>query len=460
MSDKKFIGRVRELKELESRFSSGRKEFGVIYGRRRIGKSELIKHFLNGKRSFLFQAKKDNSYGNLKSFSYELNKLTKLPKGFVYGSWEEALDAVSDYAGNERFVLAIDEYPYIVEQDGSFPSVLQEFIDRAGENMFLLISGSDVSMLKKEIQNHSSPLYKRRTLEMAITQLTYREALGFLNPYDNSVKCDYLALMSTFPYYLAAIDENKTFEENVKNLLFNPYGAFFTLPDQLLSNSTKVQDVYNAILMAISHRRRTNKEISDYIHEEESKVAKYMLTLLESELVIKCTTFMGNKKTTYYDIGDPLLKFWYAFIFDNQERIKTNGDKVFDDLKNDIKKFICHGFEEVCRLFICQLNIDCLLPEVFDKPQIYHVEKSVLGRSIELDGLSLTKNTLLVMECKYRDTIFTEKMFEHLKESASVFPEKYRREYYLFSKSGFDENVKTDSEQNVHCFNIDDLFQV
>lgn len=460
MDEKKFVGRIRELKELEARFSSGRKEFGVIYGRRRIGKSELIKHFLDGKRALMFQAKKDNSYGNLKSFSYELNKLVGQPKGFVYGSWEEALDTVSEYAGKERFVLAIDEYPYIVEQDSSFPSVLQEFIDRAGENIFLLISGSDVSMLKKEIKDHASPLYKRRTLEMAIKQMPYREALGFLEPFDNSVKCDYLALMSTLPYYLAAIDKNKSFEENIKNLLFNQYGTFFTLPDQLLSNSTKIQDVYNAILMAIAHRKRTNKEIADHIHEEESKVAKYMLTLLESELVIKCTTFMGNKKTLYYEIGDPLLKFWYAFIFDNQERIKTNGDRVYDDLKNDIKQFICHGFEEVCRLYIDQLNIDCTLPEVFEKPQIYHVEKSVLGRSVELDGLSQTKSTLLVVECKYRDTVFTEKMFEHLKESASVFPEKLRREYYLFSKAGFDEKVKTDPEQHAHCFDLDDLFRV
>ena len=111
-------------------------------------------------------------------------------------------------------------------------------------------------------------------------------------------------------------------------------------------------------------------------------------------------------------------------------------------------------------MYIDQLNIDGTLPEVFDKPQIYRAEKSVLGRSVELDGLSLTKNTLLLIECKYRDTPFTEKMFEHLKESASIFPDKYQREYYLFSKTGFDEKVRTDAQQHVHCFNLNDLFGV
>lgn len=459
MNTKKFIGRNNELKELNARYNSGRKEFGVIYGRRRIGKSALITHFLSDKNGILFQAKRDNAYGNLRSFSYAINKILKLPKNYVFSSWQEAFDSISEYAKEKRFILAIDEYPYIIEQDASFPSVLQEFVDHAGENMFILISGSDVSLLKKEIKDHASPLYKRRTFEMSMTQMPYGEAVEFLADFPNEVKCDYLALMSTFPYYLSAINPKLSFEDNIKNLLFNQYGTFFTLPDQLLSNSTKVQDVYNAILTAIAHRKRTNKEIADYIHEEESKVSKYLLTLLDSELVMKCETFMGNKKTNYYEIGDPLLKFWYAFIFDNQERIKTNGEKIYVEFKEKIRQFICYGFEEVCRLYIQQLNRDGILSEVFPKLQVYRVEKSKLGRSIELDGLALTNNTLLVMECKYRTVPFDMDMLEHLKESVSVFSEKYNKKYYIFSKAGFEDDVKAQKSGEVNLFTLDDLFK-
>ena len=453
-----FVGRKKELDELNSRYTSGRKEFGVIYGRRRIGKSEIIKEFLKDKNGFVFQAKKDNSYGNLKSFSYEFNKFIKLKTNFIYESWQAALDALLDYAENERAVIAIDEYPYIVEQDSSFPSVLQEFIDRAGENIFLIISGSDISMLKKEIKNHASPLYKRRTFEMSVTQLPYKEALGFLTEYDNETKSRFLALMSTYPYYLHAIDKKKTFEDNVKALLFNQYGTFFTLPDQVLSDSTKVQDVYNAILNAIAHRHRTNKEIADYIHEEDAKVSKYLITLLESEIVTKCETFMGNKKTIYYEIGDPLLKFWYVFIFDNQEKIKTNGDLIFKKSENDISQFVSRGFEEVCRLYLQQLNEDGLLSDVFPKPKIYKADKSVLGRSVEIDGVSLSGNTLMIIECKFRNTEFNIDMLNHLKESASVFPDKYIREYWLFSKSGFTKEVISAKDDNIKLFDLDKLF--
>ena len=454
-----FIGRRKELKELEARYNSGRKEFGVVYGRRRIGKSAIITHFLEGKNGLLFQAKRDNAYGNLRSFSYEVDKMCGLPKSFVFSSWEEAFDAVSEFAKGQRFVLAIDEYPYIVEQDGSFPSVVQSFIDRVTENIMLILSGSDVSFLKKEIAEHDSPLYKRRTFEMVVERLPFNEALEFLDAFSDEEKIKYLALMATYPYYLDAIDNKLSFEGNVSRLLFDQYGTFFTLPDQLLSNSTKVQDVYNAIMVAIAHRRITNKSIADYIHEEEAKVSKYLSTLLDSELVIKQQTFMGNKKTSYYEIGDPMLKFWYTFIFENQERIKFNGGYVFKENTDKIVNFICREYENVCRLFLEYCNSNGELPDLFPAIRSYKVEKSLLGRSVEIDGLAATKKYLLVVECKYRNVPFDMAMFRHLEESASVFPEKLQRLYCIFSKSGFTSEVETLQGQNVRLYGLKDILK-
>lgn len=453
-----FFGRKKELKELELRYNSKRKEFGIIYGRRRIGKSYLIQEFLKGKDSIMFQAKKDSAYGNLKSFSFELSRKMGLFDSYVFSSWEEALREIDNYAKNKRFVLAIDEYPYIIEQEPSFASILQEFIDKASDNIFLILSGSDVSFLKKEILNHNSPLYKRRTFEMQIEKLCLSEAQDFLDSLNNEDKCKYLSLFSTYPYYLSAINLDLSFEENLKRLIFNQYGTFYNLPDQILSNSTKVQDVYNAILLAISHRKRSNKEIAEYIKEDEAKVAKYLLTLQESEIVEKCETFMGNKKTNYYEINDNLLKFWYKFIFNNSERIKISGEIVFNELKEKINQFISFGFESVCRLYLDQKNIEGSLNTVFPKLQTYKVEKSILNRSIEIDGLSKSSDYLLVVECKYRNCKVTKSMIEHLKESASVFPSKLKRIYYVFSKSGFEEDLLLAKEDNLHLIDFNDLF--
>ena len=455
-----FIGRKKELNELNFRFNNSKKEFGVIYGRRRIGKSTLINEFLKDKPNIFFQAKKDNMYGNLRSFSYEIDKLLDLPKSFVFSSMEEAFDSLIEYAKGKRFVIAIDEYPYIVNQDASFPSILQEAIDRAPENLFFLISGSDVGMLKNELEDHNSPLYKRRTFEMNVTKLKYSESLEYLKNVDNETKIKYLSFTSTYPYYLSAMDFDIPFEENIKRLLFNEYGTFFTLPDQLLSNSLNTQDVYNAILYAVSKRKRSNKEIAEYIHEDEAKVSKYIKTLLQSELLDKRETYNGNKKTVYYEIGDPMLRFWYMFIFNNMEKIRMNGEFVYNNLQEDIKQFICYGFEEVSRLYMDELNSKGLLGNIFAPFKPYKVEKSILNRSIEIDGLSNDDEKLIVMECKYRKEKFTLSMLKHLEESASVFPSKYNRVYYLFSKNGFDDEIKKMQSDKYHIVELDDMFNI
>lgn len=454
-----FKGRTKELTYLNEKYNGSKKEFGVIYGRHRIGKTSLIEEFIKGKEAIMFQAKKTASYGNLESFSKVINKTINSNTNLVYKNFEDAFEAISEYYKDKRVVIVIDEYPYILEQMSWFSSILQDFIDHASDNIFLILSGSDVSFLKEEIESHSSPLYKRRTFEMEIKKLSFNDACLFLDDFDNETKSKYLSLMSSYPYYLSSINHSLSFKENIKNILFNQYGPFFTLPDQLLSNSLKVQDIYNAILEAIANRKRSIKEISDYIHEEESKVAKYLSTLQESEIVIKCETFMGNRKTNYYEIEDNLLRFWYEFIFHNIERIKINGDIVYEELEEKINLFISHAFEKTSILYLDYLNALGKLPTVFPKVKPYKVENSKLNRSIEIDGLSEQGNYLLVMESKYRNIKFSLSMLNHLKESASVFSSKLNRIYYIFSKSGFEDDILKINNKDIHLISMDDMFK-
>ena len=448
-----FKGRKKELEILESRFSSSRKEFGVIYGRRRIGKTELILHFMEKKDGLIFQAKRTSAYGNLKSFSYALNKLTGMPLSFVYSNYEEAFDSLKNYVKNNRFILAIDEYPYILEQDSSFSSVIQEFIDYAPDNIMMILSGSDVSFLKNEINNHNSPLYKRRTFEIELKKMPFDEMKEFVKDFPFEERCNFLSFMSSYPYYLSAINQTISFEENMIQLIFNQYGTFFTLPDQLLSNSTNKQDIYNAILEAIAHRKRHIKEIAEYTHEDSAKISKYIATLLNGEILIRKEMFEGNQKSNYYEISDPLLRFWYTFIYGNEERIRINGRLVYQELKGQIYNFLCKGMEEVALSYIELLNSQGKLKHIFKPLKEYKVEKSKIGRSIEIDGLSRIENHLLVVECKFRNKPFTSSMMEHLVESASVFPNKLEKEYYIFSKSGFE----IEPSEHIHLIDFKDI---
>lgn len=452
-----FYGRNKELELLNNKYNSNRKELGVLYGRRRIGKTELLKAFIENKNGLLFQAKKASSYENLKSFSYAINKFIGEKRPFVYESYEMAFDVFLEFVSEKRFVLIIDEYPYILDQNSSFSSVLQEFVDNMPDNIMVILSGSDVSFLKEEITKHNSPLYKRRTFEIELRKMPFDEALKMLDGFDFEDKCKYLSLLSTYPYYLNALDKERTFDENVINLIFNQYGTFFSLPDQLLSNSTNIQDVYNSILEAIALRKRSIKDISLYIKEEGAKVSKYLSILLNNELVTKNEMFDGNQKNNYYEIADPLLRFWYTFIFQNEERIKTNGKIVYQSLSEQINVFLSKGMENVARSYIDYLNSKGRLKDVFSPLKEYKVEKSKLNRSVEIDGLSKNEKYLLVMECKFRNKEFSKEMFEHLEESVSIFPDKLIRDYYIFSKNGFSKELK--ETDNLHLIDFKDIIK-
>lgn len=293
---------------------------------------------------------------------------------------------------------------------------------------------------------------------MKIGRLDYSEALEFLEGMDNEEKSKYLSLMSTYPYYLASIDPDLSFENNVKKLLFSPFGTFFSLPDQILSSSTRVQDIYNAILLAISHRHQTTSDISSYIKEDEPKVSKYLSVLISSEIVRKCETFKGSKKTSYYEMDDPLLGFYYRFIFHNDERIMMNGEVIYEELKEKIHLYLSHGFENIARLYLDQKNRDGELLTIYPPLKPFKADKTSLGRSIEIDGLSSSGNKLLIIECKYRNTRFDEKMLLHLYESVSIFGDEDVKEYYIFSKSGFTDEVLARKEKNLHLIDFDELF--
>ena len=452
-----FLGRKNELEKLNRRYKGTRKEFGVIYGRRRIGKTELVKEFFKDKDGLFFQARRDTAYGNFRSFSYELDKLLGLPVSFIFPNWESAFDSLTEHFENRRFVLVVDEYPYIVSQNGSFSSLMQAFYDHAGDNLFLILPGSDVSFLKNEIQDHASPLCKRRTFEMELTRLGFDEAVSFFDGLDAETKCDFLSLTSSYPFYLFAIDKNKTFKENIRSLFFHQFGPFFDLPDQILSNSTNVQDVYNGILSSFAHRHYRVADIASDLPEDPAKVSKYLATLVHGEIIEKRQTFMGNQKSHYYVIADPMLRFCYIFIYEDQERIKGNGEAVFREKEEAIHDFVCRAFADTSTLYVEKLNREGILSKVYPRLQNFKVDQTKLGRSVELDGLAESGDSLLVMECKYRNIPFTNAMMEHLKESASIFSKKRAREYCIFSKSGFSKDFLR--QENVRCFDLNDMFR-
>lgn len=458
-----FIGRKEELAELRTRFDSGRFEMGVVYGSRRIGKTSLLKEFIKDKAAFYFQAKESSELDNRTAFSIEVNKVIGVPYSFVYPSYSDGFDALLKYADGKPFVIVIDEIAFISQSDKGFLSELQFNIDHKfkATQVKLILSGSTISFMKDIIKDKTGPLFQRSTFQMHVKKLIYSDALAFLDGLPAEEKIRYLSIFGEHPFYLEMIDKSRSFDENVFNLLFSRFGNLIDAPNKVLPSASKDQNTYNTILKAIAHRRRTNKEIAEYIGKDPNYVASYLPRLIDNEIIEKRESFNRNQKMNYYEISDNLIRFWYRFVFDNREEIEQNmGKVIFDENLSEINLFISIGFEDVALSYLTEKNVKGELGYYYEVIRGYKVDNSKLGRSIELDGLAKgigkAKNRLLVAECKYRNKALSLAVLEHVRESLSIFTAEHY-DIYLFSKVGFADDLLALNDPLIHLISITDM---
>ena len=460
-----FIGRVSEMNELEQRWQRGQFEFGVVYGTRRIGKTTLLQEFVKGKNAFYFQARKADEKDNLNAFSREFRKSQGLDEHVSYNSFSDAFDSIADRSKKQRMILIIDEIAYLCQKSKALLSLLQFYIDGAFREakLMIILSGSNVSFMEEILNNRNDPLYQRATFQIHLERMPFGEARQFVADSTADEQVQYLGLFGPHPYYLGMIDHAVSFQENVRRLLYSKYGTLLDAPEKIMPTGVSDQNMYNSIIQAVARGKRFSKEIAEAVGVESNYAAKYLSSLLQMQVLEKRESFIRNKKTNYYVVGDSLLRFWYRFIFDQRDVIQNGfGEVLFNEDQEGIYDFIARSFEDVALLWMDEQNRNGKLPVYYGPFRNYTVENSKLNRSVELDGLAegLGKNTqhLLVVECKYRKKPFNGSMLVHLKESVSLFDTYEVIDYYLISKTGFMDEVMALNDPHIHRLTLNDLF--
>ncbi len=457
-----FYGRNKELAKLEKEYEK-QNSFCSIYGTRRIGKTSLINEFVKDKKHIMFQAKEVSGSDNLKSFSAKIGESLGRNDEYVYSSWEKAFEAALSFFGEEKGIIVIDEYPYLVKSYKGISSIIQDIYDNMlkSSNIMLILSGSNLSFMEKELNEEQSPLYKRITLKIKVNKMPFDEASLFLDAYSNEDKIKFMCMFGEYPFYLAKINPKLSFEENVKELLFNESSILLDSPKLLLSNSSREQSFYNSILLHLSGKKKGLSELASLMNEEPTKINKYMKTLLDAEIVVKNETFNSSRQTSYY-IEDPVLRFYYRYLLRNIEKIEAGyGGMLFSRLINDIDSFIAHSFEDISISYIEFLSSKGKLGGIFYPIRNLVIEKSELNRSIEIDGVAKDGDSLLVVECKYTGKKRTMSDYRKMIENTSIkmFRDIKRIDYYIISRSGFDENLSKCKDDNLHLISLNDMFK-
>ena len=437
-----FIGRKRELAALDKLYESGKFEFAVIYGRRRVGKTALISRFIEDKKAIYFTGVESSEKQNLENLSaniFEYATGDRAESSFV--SFQAALEYVFRIAEKERLVLVIDEYPYAARAAKSLASTLQLLIDRHKDNskLMLILCGSSMSYMEDHVLAYKSPLYGRRTAQMKILPFDFADTCRCFTRFSDTDMALIYGIAGGTPQYLLQMDDGLSVEENIKNTFLNPSSSLFEEPENLLKQEVREPALYNAIITAVAGGATRMAEISTKAGEDTSLCSSYLKNLISLGLIRRETPF-GEKSSrkSIYVIDDNMFRFWYRFVPENSSIIARGASELaYKRIEPYLSDYMGSVFEEICRQYLWKLLLTGESPVEFRDLGRWWGTNPITRSQTEIDIMGeQDKDTALFCECKWRNEQTDAGVLETLLERARIF--RYSRKHlYLFSKSGF-----------------------
>ena len=447
-----FIGRDKELSVLDKLYKSDKFEFAVIYGRRRIGKTALINHFIDGKKSIYFMGIESNEKQNLENLS---KSIMEFSKGFqidtCFASYQAALEYVFKIAEKERVILTIDEYPYVARGSKSLASTLQFLIDKYKDTskLMLILCGSSMSYMEDHVLAYKAPLYGRRTAQMKIMPFDFEESCKYFKKLSDEDKALMYGIVGGTPQYLLQMNDNLSVEDNIKNTFLNPMSFLYEEPVNLLKQEVREPAIYTAIITAIATGHSRMSEISTKVGENTNVCSRYLKNLINLG-IIKRETPYGEKdsKKSIYSIEDNMFNFWYRFVVDNNSIIVRGAtDLVYKKIEKQLSDYMGRVFEDICTQYLWKQLLAGNSPIEFVSLGRWWGNDSVNKCQTEIDIMGEQDNkTALFAECKWRNENVDLDVLEKLVDRSTLF--RYSKvHYYLFSKTGFTKGCMERAEE-------------
>ncbi|MDS0300219.1 ATP-binding protein [Halogeometricum sp. S1BR25-6] len=451
----KFVNRETELDQLTDCYESDTADFVVIYGRRRLGKSELVRQSIAHRDDAVYyQAVESTAPNQLEHFvdtaSAQFPSLRNVRR-----DWEVFLETL----GEEDAVVVIDEFPFLIEEDGSLPSRIQRVWDLKLQEtgMTLVLVGSSISVMEDNVLSGSAPLYGRRTATIDLGPLTVTDAHQFFPDYDPATAISAWSIYGGTPYYLQTIDSDQQLGPNVQQTILSERGLLYSEPEFLLRTELRQPNTYFSILRALAHGRRTPNEIAGMAGVESGSLSTYLQKLRRLRLVerhIPVTESPTASKRGRYRIAAPLFRFWFRFVYGNQDQLRILGGDAYDELvEPELADYVSPLFERLCQR---------ALPHLIDR-QFRNVGQWWFKEQ-EMDVLGLTDDGLVAGECKFTSHPVSEGVLADLERTTtdvrwSAAPADGETLYVLFSRSGYTDDLErvAETRSDVRLFDLSDL---
>ncbi len=462
-----FIGRESELQYLNDAYRSDKAEFIVLYGRRRVGKTELLNEFCKDKTAIFYTCREYTDAKQLQSFTDKVHSYNIPAFEYVdcFSGWEKAFSAVLHVPTSGKKLLIIDEFPYACKVNESIPSILQVLWDEKlrHENVMIILCGSAMSFIEKELLAEKNPLYGRTTGIYKMKPLPYTDAIRFFPNYSDEDKLLAYAILGGIPHYLSQFDRNLSLEQNVKRNILRKGCALYNEVEFLLKQELRETAVYNTIVEAIALGCNSFSEILSKTQLEKSKLSVYLKNLIEISIVEKESPALASDKEKNsstkgnYILTDNFFRFWYAFAYRNLTDLENDDiDGVWEsNIVKSLHDFASQPFEKVCLEYLYLLNREKKLPFRIHNASRYwgKTMRTIDGKkqsvNLEIDILApdTKKKSFIFGECKFRNEAFDMQQFRNLQGKVFVDGAIW---FYLFSLSGFTEAVSAYAENHDH----------
>ena len=457
----KFINRNKELALLESEYSNQGFSFTVIYGRRRVGKTRLIREFIQGKSNIYFLADTQTEKLNLNAFRDRAAWVLDDPllSEVEFKDWAALITTVYNRSDtSEKLILVIDEFQYLAKINPAVPSIFQGLIDEflQEQNCMLILCGSIISLMYKTTLSYSSPLYGRRTSQLKLKNLPFKEFLFFFPDTPPAQALEYYGVLSGIPKYIELFEPKSSLSASLETNFLDTGKFFYQEPKFLLSEEVSSGKTYFSILQVIAGGDHKLGHIAGRIGVKNQNITSFLdklidLDIIEREIPVFEKNPAKSKKGLYF-FKDYFLKFWFTYIFPYLSYIEMgNTDLVLDKIEQSYDEYLSFIFERVCRE---------LIMEKADFPVLLcgrHWDKNM-----EIDIVTIGDEKIIFGECKWSRNKIGIKVLKDLQTKVARLDSEIlgRRvvKFALFSKSGFKQDLISLAQRNkLLLFTIEDF---
>lgn len=452
---KRFVDRIEELSALDEEYRRPEASLVVVYGRRRVGKTELLSEFIKGKRALYFLATEESIVENRNSFRLAVAEFTQqglLRSGNQF-SWDVLFEQTAQ-AGtdDEKVIIVLDEFQYLGKAEKAFPSILQRTWDTQLRNkrVMLILCGSLISMMEEQALSYSSPLYGRRTAQFKLQQIPfsyYHEFFADAAPMDGRRLIEYYSVTGGVPKYVELFRPHSTVYDDIDRNILRRDSYLYEEPRFLLQNEVQEVGTYFSIIKAIAAGNRKLGQIGGVLETKVTNLTRPLKTLVDLDILEREVPVTEEKPETckqgQYKIKDNFLAFWFQFVFPYQSFIEGGHPEIVSSRirANLIKNHTAYVYEDICRQSVWDRIGRGEFPALYNR-----VGRWWGNRDVEIDIVALdtvSRNDILFGECKFYESapvgadVLTS--LQAKAKSVSWGNTDRRETFVIFSETGFSD---------------------